>query len=143
MLKKTRRLWHNDLYFCDSRRRRQIDKIYSWVQNEVLKEQNVHFEDFELYQYYKKLHEILQLYKVIDESRGSFVRVGNENDGGYIMWFPFSRNLIAYSIGIRTDVSWDLQMADWGYEVFQYDHTIKNLPQSNSRIHYEKIVLTG
>lgn len=144
MLKKLRKLWHNDLYFCDLRRRRQIDRICSWIQNEALKEQNLYFDDFELYQYFKMLHEMIQLHKVFDENRGgSFVRVGNENDGGYVMWSPFSEKNIAYSIGICTDISWDLQMAGLGYEIFQYDHTIKKLPRDNERFHYKKIGLTG
>ena len=56
---------------------------------------------------------------------------------------PFSGNKIAYSIGISQDVSWDLEMAVNGYQVYQYDHTINCLPENNHAFHWKKIGITG
>ena len=74
---------------------------------------------------------------------GIFCRVGRDHDGGYVMQKPFSVNKIAYSIGISQDVSWDLDMAADGYQVYQYDHTIKGLPEENAAFHWKKIGITG
>ena len=51
----------------------------------------------------------------------------------------FHKGGIAYSFGISNDVSWDKAMADCGYDVFMYDHTISALPEENDRFHWEKI----
>jgi hypothetical protein len=66
------------------------------------------------------------------------IRIGKECDGGYVMLDDFSDITAAYSIGICDEVSWDLDMADRGIEVFQYDHTIEGLPIQNSRFHWVK-----
>ena len=67
------------------------------------------------------------------------VRIGRNNDGGYLMLNDFHKGGIAYSFGISNDVSWDKAMADCGYDVFMYDHTISALPEENDRFHWEKI----
>jgi hypothetical protein len=66
----------------------------------------------------------------------SKIRVGRENDGGYVMLDDFSGVSAAYSLGIKDDVSWDLQMADRGLTIYMYDHTIDALPMSHSRLHW-------
>ena len=55
-------------------------------------------------------------------------RIGKEYDGGYIMLDDFDGITAAYSIGIFNEVSWDLNIADRGIVVYQYDHTIDSLP---------------
>lgn len=45
----------------------------------------------------------------------------------------------AYSFGINDDVSWDTEIALRGIDIFQYDHTIDQLPVSNARFHWERI----
>ena len=71
------------------------------------------------------------------------IRVGRENDGGYIMLDDFRETKIAYSIGIGNDVSWDLDIAERGLSVFQYDHTIESLPATHPNFHYRKIGLAA
>ena len=67
-----------------------------------------------------------------------FVRVGRPNDGGYIMLdiFGASTDKVAYSFGIADDVSWDSDMADRGYSIYMYDHTIDELPCSRDEFHF-------
>ncbi|KVQ50556.1 hypothetical protein WT21_10165 [Burkholderia territorii] len=48
-------------------------------------------------------------------------------------------NIIAYSLGINDDVSWDLDMAQAGCQVYQYDHTIESLPQEHPNFHWSKM----
>lgn len=52
------------------------------------------------------------------------VRIGDKNDGGYVMLDDFYRDNIAYSIGIGDDWTWDLEMERRGYSVYMYDPTI-------------------
>lgn len=51
--------------------------------------------------------------------------------------------MIAYSFGISDDVSWDLDMARRGYDIFMYDPTIDALPLSNDKFHFFKEGLLG
>ncbi|NTG85875.1 hypothetical protein G6L15_06900 [Agrobacterium rhizogenes] len=66
------------------------------------------------------------------------VRTGRNGDGGYVMLDDFEGIEAAYSLGICDDVSWDLQFADRGIEIYQYDHTIDALPESHPRFHWFK-----
>lgn len=71
------------------------------------------------------------------------VRVGHPFDGGYIMIDTFAQAEAAYSFGINDDVSWDLQIAHHGIDVFQYDHTIEDLPETNPHFHWHKVGIAG
>ena len=51
--------------------------------------------------------------------------------------------MIAYSFGISDDVSWDLDMARRGYDIFMYDPTIDALPLSNDKFHFFKEGIFG
>jgi hypothetical protein len=66
------------------------------------------------------------------------VRVGKESDGGYVMLDDFTGIVAAYSIGISDEVSWDLDIAQRGIEVFQYDHTIPSAPLRHARLHWTR-----
>ena len=90
-------------------------------------------------EYYELLRERLKIKKLVGKN---LVRVGKANDGGYIMVDDFKSN-IAYSFGIAGDVSWDLDMANRGYEIFMYDPTIDGLPQENARVHFFKEGIAG
>lgn len=70
---------------------------------------------------------LLQEIKVVNPIGKTFCRIGRDYDGGYLMLNVFHGN-IAYSFGINDDVSWDEDVANRGYEVYLYDHTIDALP---------------
>jgi len=72
-----------------------------------------------------------------------FERVGRDFDGGYIMVRHEASSRIAYSLGINRDVSWDLAMAERGYKVFQYDHTIDRLPLTHPNFTFHRLGITG
>lgn len=122
-----------------------LKNIFEFCQNEMLIKQGVDFTQDERYQFYKEIHTLLNIMEVTDpEFR--LCRVGKEDDGGYVMAMKgdkYSDENIAYSIGICDDVSWDLEMAKAGYQIYQYDHTIKKLPCKNESFHWKKIGLTG
>ena len=54
-----------------------------------------------------------------------------------------SGNYVAYSFGINDDVSWDSDMADRGFEIYMYDHTIESLPSDREAYHYFKQGIAG
>ena len=91
-----------------------------------------------LINYYSELHKLLHIAKV---ENFDLVRIGRDNDGGYILLNDFKPGGIAYSFGISNDVSFDKDIASKGYDVFMYDHTIEGLPdeeKENPRFHYFK-----
>ncbi|MFM8741115.1 MAG: hypothetical protein ACKOC0_13055 [Cytophagales bacterium] len=67
------------------------------------------------------------------------IRIGASADGGYVMLDDFPVDTIAYSLGIGGDVSWDLDLANRGLKVFQYDHTISDLPSAHSNFHFNRV----
>ncbi|MBE5865466.1 MAG: hypothetical protein E7292_04515 [Lachnospiraceae bacterium] len=87
-----------------------------------------------------ELKSLLKVKAVVDKS---FVRIGREHDGGYIMVDDFSTNQRAYSFGICDDVSWDKDMAERGIHCYMYDHTIAGLPEENAYFHYFKRGIAG
>ena len=88
-------------------------------------------------EYYHEIWKLLHISKAEDYE---LIRLGRNNDGGYIMLDDFADDdKIAYSFGISGDVSWDKAMASRGYDVFMYDHTIDSLPEENSRFHWFKL----
>ncbi len=72
-----------------------------------------------------------------------FERIGRSYDGGYVMVKHQASSKIAYSLGVENDVSWDMEMARRGYQVFQYDHSISKLPDKHSNFHFRKLGITG
>lgn len=109
-----------------------------WILNNRLIE--IPAESVDL-KYFDKLKEVLHIKKV---DKYSFVRIGTpDKDGGYIMVDNFGKSNIAYSFGICDDINWDNDMANKGYEIFMYDHTIENLPYGNPKFHFFKSGISG
>jgi hypothetical protein len=65
-------------------------------------------------------------------------RYGKLNDGGYVMSDDFEGVTTVFSLGIDDDVSWDLDMANKGLKIFQYDHTIDQVPAIHPNFTWEK-----
>ena len=95
--------------------------------------------------YYQELKKVLKIRRVKDLP---FVRIGKVNDGGYIMAGNLSQigwggRGIAYSFGISNEISWDVDMARRGYNIFMYDMTIDKLPYENEKFHFFKEGIGG
>jgi hypothetical protein len=70
----------------------------------------------------------------------SKLRVGNPaGDGGYVMVDSFRGVTSALSIGIGNNVSWDLDLASRGIQVFQYDHTVSSPPSSHPNFRFQPV----
>lgn len=69
----------------------------------------------------------------------SYVRMGRDGDGGYVMVDRGLDNAVVYSLGVGDDVSWDQAMANAGCHIYQYDHTVDRLPTEHPNFHWSKI----
>ena len=116
-----------------------IYSIFSFCVNEAVRRQGG-MESSARYGYYGQLHRVLRAY---DACGAEKCRIGKPGDGGYVMIKPFSTEKVAYSFGISDDVSWDMEMASDGYEIFQYDHTIDRLPEDSEAFHWKRTGITG
>lgn len=65
------------------------------------------------------------------------VRIGGDGDGGYVSLDP-GRAGIAYSFGVSAHSPWDLEMAERGFTVHQYDGTIEKGPYQHPNIHFHR-----
>ena len=86
---------------------------------------------------------ILSLLRPMDVVGKRLVRKGRPNDGGYLMVDSGLKGVVAYSLGINDDVSWDLDMVALGCQIYQYDHTIDALPQDHPNFHWFKTGIAG
>jgi hypothetical protein len=92
------------------------------------------------------MHMVLNILRLLRPQRIqgiSKLRLGRHFDGGYVMLNTFRDVTAAYSLGINDDVSWDLDIANRGIPVFQYDHTITQLPATHKLFNWEKIGITA
>ena len=74
------------------------------------------------------------------------IRCGNSgSDSGYVMVDDFQGIQAALSLGIGTDISWDIEMTQRGVDVYQYDHTVEPPAEcaSNARLHFYKCGISG
>lgn len=94
---------------------------------------------------YKRCVEIISLLSPMDVKGQNYVRVGRDCDGGYVMLDDFQKEKpdAAYSFGIGQDVSWDEAIANYGIDVFMFDHLIDRLPKHHPKFHYFKTGVTG
>ncbi|MDR2695815.1 MAG: DUF268 domain-containing protein [Deltaproteobacteria bacterium] len=75
----------------------------------------------------------LQAVRPYDAAEAHKVRLGSHGDGGYVMLDP-GHGGIAYSLGISTYAPWDLEMAERGFKVHQYDASIADTPTPHPNI---------
>jgi hypothetical protein len=87
----------------------------------------------------QKICEVLSLVTPRRVKNKRKIRVGGKNDGGYVMLDSFPKGVIAYSVGVGGDVSWDIDMAERGIEIFQFDHTVDGPPTNHPKFHFNRI----
>ena len=86
--------------------------------------------------------DILDLLKMIRPwtmTATSKVRIGNDNDGGYVLPAIALDCDAAVSIGIGTDVSFDSVLAERGTRILQFDHTIECPPIQHANFIFAKL----
>jgi glycosyltransferase involved in cell wall biosynthesis len=75
-----------------------------------------------------QIKEFLKLLEPRSVAKFEKIRVGGDHDGGYVMLEDFSGVSAALSLGIGTDVAWDVAIADRGIRVLQYDANVDDAP---------------
>ena len=113
-----------------------VPQVVSWV----LQRADVKCEELALKEYLaiQRFHSCLKTKNVVGKS---LVRLGNNRDGGYLMVDDFDVEGIAYSFGIGTNVTWEEDIADHGYDVYMYDHTIGGICGVSEKCHFFRIGL--
>jgi hypothetical protein len=71
------------------------------------------------------------------------VRVGSETDGGYVMLDDYKDIQLALSFGVDINADWDVDVAEKGVPVQQYDHSISMSPVHHPRISFFKKMITA
>jgi hypothetical protein len=66
------------------------------------------------------------------------IRIGGMNDGGYVVPECILKCDTVLSIGIGNDVSFDLELANQGMTVLQFDHTVDGSPTVHFNFVFEK-----
>lgn len=66
-------------------------------------------------------------------------RYGSRHDGGYIMLDDFRGITGAFSMGISSNVKWDVAIAQKGLPVWQYDYTVDGPPVSHRNFEFHKV----
>lgn len=84
---------------------------------------------------------ILSLISPVSVAGYKKTRLGNSGDGGYVVIDNFVESSCCISVGVGGDVSFDAALADRGYDIFQYDHTVEGTPTAHARFKFSKIGL--
>lgn len=71
------------------------------------------------------------------------VRVGRDQDGGYVMLDDFAGVTTALSLGIGDDASWDADVAARGIRVLQSDPSAERAPTADERLVFEPLRIAG
>ena len=71
------------------------------------------------------------------------IRLGNVGDGGYVSLDDFRPGDIALSLGINDDISWDLDAADRGLTIHQFDHTVDDPAPDDARMIFQKKMIAS
>ncbi len=74
------------------------------------------------------------------------IRIGNRaSDGGYVMIDDFEGMKGALSLGIGNDISWDLEMSQYGVDIYQFDHTVEapDAVKNNPLLHFHQCGISG
>ena len=66
------------------------------------------------------------------------VRIGSSHDGGYVLANLFSGQQIVISLGIGNNSDFEMAISRYVSKVFCFDGSIKNLPQENWRLEFER-----
>jgi Methyltransferase FkbM domain len=66
------------------------------------------------------------------------VRIGNMNDGGYLLPNDFFGIVASISPGVAQEVTFDLQLAKMGMDIYMFDASVEAPPIQNPRFQFTK-----
>lgn len=94
-------------------------------------------------QCYENIKTYLNILQPLDIPQDELIRIGGNTDGGYIMFHQDNElnnplNGKAISLGVSESSPWDLDMANRGFKVIEYDASIKYSPYQHENITFHK-----
>ncbi|HED6757488.1 TPA: hypothetical protein R5074_000692 [Campylobacter coli] len=93
-------------------------------------------------QCYKNIIKYLKLLRPLNIPLCDLIRIGGVSDGGYVMYNnpEISGNFygVALSLGVSEYSPWDLEMAEKGVKVIEYDGSIEECPYKHENIVFNK-----
>jgi len=89
-----------------------------------------------------RIFELLALLTPWDIDLDKF-RIGRRGDGGYVAADQLHPKQAILSYGISNEVSFDLEMAEAGFKVWQFDHTIDGAPVAHDNLIFHKEGVAG
>jgi len=94
---------------------------------------------------YARAASVVKLLQTCRVEGTPMARVGGEIDGGYVMLDTMRPPTVTagYSFGVGHDVSWDVDVAKRGIDLFLYDHTVKRLPEPVPRAKFFRTGIRG
>jgi hypothetical protein len=128
---------HNDLQIIQHK----IEYLRKIIDKRGLSAIGVNLSD-EAYDNAAEIYKLLTPKTVIGYNK---IRLGSQNDGGYVFLdaFPQSGMKFAYSFGISSYDPFSLDMVARGYDVWQYDGTISEAPHIHPLIHFNRFNISG
>lgn len=81
---------------------------------------------------------VLSLLRPVSVVGGRMIRRGRDQDGGYVILDALKPECPIYSLGVGWEVSFDLELAELGHPIFQYDHTVDGPPIDHPNFHFRK-----
>jgi hypothetical protein len=70
-------------------------------------------------------------------------RVGSPGDGGYVQLDDLEGVTHAFSFGVCDDDAWDLEMAQAGVPVEQFDHSVESAPSTHPLLHFHRKMIAA
>jgi len=119
--------------------KKNINNINKFIYNEKVLKKNYAKSKFNNYNN-NNIYNLLSIKEVLGYKK---IRIGNNQDGGYILLDDLKDIKFGYSFGISREISFDEGLAKRNIDVFMYDPTINKLPFENSKFHWKKIGLIG
>lgn len=93
--------------------------------------------------YPTRIREVSKRLSPIGVSGISFIRVGDANDGGYVLVEDFSSKDVCLSLGIGDNDSFDQELAGKIQAIHMYDHTIETTPSSMPNAYFHKVGISA
>lgn len=87
---------------------------------------------------YENIKAVLKSMQPMDCQQGK-VRIGSLGDGGYVLPNDLEGIDQVVSIGIGSEVSFDLAFAQRGARIVQFDHTVEAPPQTHENFEFHKL----
>jgi hypothetical protein len=90
------------------------------IREELIREQN------------EEIKNVLRLLRPYGVRGHKKARFGSPHDGGYVIIDDFRAVDTAFSFGVEQNATWDVDIANRGLTVYQFDHTVYNPPVTDN-----------